>query len=560
MKKNSGHRTILLAKLMWLDVLVVGVMLLLSVGLSARHSVSLLEEGLTQNLHNVAQLLASNDMIINSLRNGRADPELNRYLDNTLDNQNNIDVITVADMNSIRIYHPDKERVGQPFYGGDEGRVLEGQNYPSKAMGTLGYQSRYFYPVYDHDGKQLGFVHVSMLMTNLSKLRDNVLKVNLQTLILVFIIGAVGAAFISMSIKRSLLGFEPQQIADIFLQRGEVMDSLAEGLLAVDHRGRVTLVNDAAEAILGMKTEELLDRDIDKFFPQLKIKDSIKESSSDKKKYNLNITINEKHILCDRVPLNSGLRSIGAVAILRDHSEVTRLAEQLTGVNHILDALRANTHEFMNQLHIILGLIRNGDLHEAELFITSVGNFQNATVSTVFKSIQNRVLSALILGKINKCHELGIKMNVLPHSVIPRHSRFLSTKSLVTVVGNLVENAIDAINEKAGTDAASVTLLIHEDDQSLMITLDDTGVGLTPAEIDRMNQDGYTTKGANRGMGMSLIRGVVSFYGGEFTIESDKGVGTSMTLLFNRPRASRSPVTGATAPPESIPSTSGNQA
>ncbi|MDR1656180.1 MAG: GHKL domain-containing protein [Deltaproteobacteria bacterium] len=537
MKKVPVRHSALLVKLMWLDVLVVGVMLLLSVGLSAKHSVTLLEAGLTQNLHNVAQLLATNGQIIEALRVGRVDSELNRYLDATLANQNNIDVITVADMNAIRIYHPNKDFVGRHFFGGDEGPALSGANYPSKAMGTLGYQSRYFYPVYDYDQKQLGFVHVSMLMSNLTRLRDNVVKVNLQTLVVVFLVGAMAAVFISMNIKRSLLGFEPDQLTNIFLQRGEIMDSLAEGLLAVNNSGQVILVNEAAEAILGMSQNQLLNQDIDNFFPQLKIKDTL----DDKTKFNLNVAINEKNILCDRVPINSDHQVIGAVAILRDHSEVTRLAEQLTGVNHILDALRANTHEFMNQLHIILGLIRNGDLQEAEAFITSVGDFQNATVSTVFKHIQNRVLSALVLGKINKCHEIGIKMIVAPHSIIPRHSRFLSTKALVTIVGNLVENAIDAINEKSDSDTASITLLVHEDELSLMIMLDDTGIGLTAQEIELMSQPGYSTKGANRGLGMSLIRGVVDTYKGEFTVESDKGVGTSMTLVFNQPRAGRPP-------------------
>ncbi|MDR2386126.1 MAG: GHKL domain-containing protein, partial [Deltaproteobacteria bacterium] len=163
-----------------------------------------------------------------------------------------------------------------------------------------------------------------------------------------------------------------------------------------------------------------------------------------------------------------------------------------------------------------------------------------ASVSTVAKNIDNRVLAALIMGKISRCQELGIRMTVQPHSTIPRHSLFLSTISLMTVVGNLVENAIEAINAKADPEADdAISILIYEDKQSLLITIDDTGIGLTQEEIAKMSQPGYTTKGAGRGTGLGLVRGLVQSCSGEFSIESEKGVGTSMILTFTTTRPGR---------------------
>ncbi|MDR2455599.1 MAG: PAS domain-containing protein, partial [Deltaproteobacteria bacterium] len=279
-KRKSRHQTALLAKLLWLDVLVVGAMSLLSIGLSARYSVKLLEDGLVQNLGNVAKMLATSEQVRDALEKGLVSPGLDRYLRDVIADQNNVDVITLADMKAIRIFHPEPDRIGETFYGGDEGPVLKGEIYSSKARGTLGYQMRYFYPVYGNDGRQIGFVHVSMLMSNLTKLRDNVLIVQLQTLAVVLVLGAVAAALISMSIKRSLLGFEPGQIADIFLRRGEILDSLAEGLLAVDEAGKIILINDAAQAMLGLEKEAAQERDVDNFFPQLRIKEAITQPQS----------------------------------------------------------------------------------------------------------------------------------------------------------------------------------------------------------------------------------------------------------------------------------------
>jgi sensor histidine kinase regulating citrate/malate metabolism len=534
-KPYGSKKMFLLAKIMWLDVLVVGVMIILSIGLAARYSMGLLERSLEQNLHNIAQLLATSKSVIEAFRKGQVSEDLKAYLDSALADQNGVDVITLADMRSIRLYHPNPERVGQRFFGGDEGPALSGQHYPSKAIGTLGRQFRYFHPVFDQDGRQLGFIHVSMMMSNLEHSKEELIKVHLQTLALVFVIGAVAAGFITINIKRSLLGFEPDQLAAFFMRRGEVMDSLEEGLIAVDALGSVILLNLAASNMLNLDASTILGRDIDYNFPQFKLKETLLGI----KDYHNNILINDKNIMYDRVPIKKGKNIIGAMVILRDHSEVTRLAEQLTGSAHVLEALRANTHEFMNQLHVILGLVQDENFEEAKRFITSIGQIQNATVSTVFRSINNRVLGALILGKINKCHELGIKMHVLPHSVIPSHSRFLSTKSLITVVGNLVENSIEAITEKSQTADDEITLLIYEDQQSLMIMVDDTGIGLTAAEIKLMNKRGYTTKGSGRGTGLSLIRNIVEAAKGEATLESEKGVGTSQTLIFKKPRLER---------------------
>ncbi|MCD8139996.1 MAG: sensor histidine kinase [Planctomycetaceae bacterium] len=527
-------KTTLLTKILLLDVVMVATMLILTVALSARYSVKQVELSQGQNLHNIAHILATSEPIISALKAGKSSPELDAFLDNVIASQNNVDVITIADMHSVRLYHPDRSRVGETFIGGDEGRALRGEHYLSQAVGTLGFQSRYFYPIFDHDGAQLGFAHVSMLMANLDSLRANVLRVNLQTLAIVLLVGALAAGILTMSIKRSLLGYEPDQLARFFVQRGEVMDSLEEGLLAVDEHGAIILANGATERILGITEENMRGKDVDSVIPEI----GLKKSLGGAKDTNLAITLGDENILFSRMPLNRKHRRIGAMAIMRDHSEVTRMAEQLTGVNHLLDALRANTHEFMNRLHVILGLLQGGNVDEAKRYIMDISHVQRATITTMTKTIGNQTLAALILGKINRCNELGIRMHVRSDSAIPRRSRFLPTTALVTIVGNLVENSIDAIQEKGASEGeAEIALLIFEDDRALRISLDDTGIGLSPEELAGIERPGYTTKGVNRGTGLGLIRGIVENYGGGMTVDSEKGVGTSMTLAFRQTRS-----------------------
>ncbi|MDR1546886.1 MAG: sensor histidine kinase [Deltaproteobacteria bacterium] len=536
MTKSAGRSMSLVARLTWLEVVVIGATILLSLGLSVHKSVGLLESGLERNLATVAKLLAAKGLVVEAYRTGRASPELVAYLDAVLaDETNSIDVVTLADQNSVRLYHPNKSLVGEKFLGGDEGPAVAGQAYASKAVGTLGPQLRWFQPVLDADGRQLGFVHVSMLTSNLDALRRQVVASHLQALILTLAFGVSAAVLSALSIKRALLGFEPDQIAAIFLRRGEVMDSLEEGLLAVNERGAIVLLNAAAEGMLDVVAQDVVGRDVDEAFPQLRLKEARDERPARERA----LSLNEQSLFFERLPIKSADGVIGALAILRDRTELVRLAEQLTGVNHVLEALRANTHEFMNQLHVILGLLQAGEVARAERYIMSVGQVQSATLSTAAKTIGNRVLAALMLAKISRCHELGVRLNVLADSVVPRRSHFLSTRNLVTIVGNLTENAIEAIGAKPSPGDAEISLLVREDEQSLMVVVDDTGVGLTAEEIARLGEPGWTTKGEGRGTGLGLVKAVMAEAGGELSVESEKGVGTSMTLVFRRPRVLR---------------------
>ncbi|MDR1870693.1 MAG: GHKL domain-containing protein [Deltaproteobacteria bacterium] len=524
--------------MLFLDIFVAAVILFFSFSLAARHSVALLEKSLTNNLKNVAQLLATSESIKGALEAGEVSPQLAEALDLSLESLTDIDVFTIADMRAIRLYHPEKSRVGQKFVGGDEGPALLGRNYHSIARGTLGQQSRYFYPVFNDQGKQIGFVHVSVLMDNVNALRDEVYLAHLKTLGLVFVVSTALIVLLSISIKRSLLGYEPFQISRIFLQRQEVIDSLEEGLLAIDQKGGVILVNSAAASILDLKDQAILGRDIDAILPRL----GLKESLDGRKEHNVSLVTDNFNVICNKLPIQSHGRLVGALAIIRDRSEMTHLAEQITGFNHLLDALRANTHEFKNQLHVILGLLRSGDSEAAGRYIAQNCQFQGETLTTIAQNIENRTLGALIIGKINRSNELGILMNVASDSRIPRHSRFLSTKSLVTVVGNLVENAIDAIDaiDWESNDNSQrpkeISLLIHEDDQGLIIAVDDTGVGLTPAEKSRLGEPGFTTKGQGRGLGLSLLKAILESSHGQMSVDSEKDVGTTFELVFREPR------------------------
>lgn len=519
-------------KILLMNIFLVCFTLVFSLGVSLNYSIGLLEKNISENLCNFSETLSTTKVVIEALENRCNTPELNAFLNAIVKSDNNIDIITVADMTGLRYYHVDEERVGEYIVGGDEARAIDGESYMSDAVGTRGLQRRSFHPVYGADGRQIGFILTSVLMQNLETMRDKVMQVYFRSAIIVFAVGLIACALLTISIKRSLLGYEPSQITHIFLQRGEIMDSLEEGLLAVDKHGEVILVNRAAEEMLLVKSDDLLGHSVQ----QATLPPGLKQLFTDNQSDGKNLLLGKENILYDRIPILHRGKEMGVVAILRNRTEATRLAEQLTGVNHFIEALRANTHEFMNKLHVILGLLQINEPEEAKRYIVDISQEQNDTISAVTHCIQNRTLAALILGKFTHGKELGIQARLSPNSVAPRHGRYLSTNAELTIVGNLLENAIEAVNQKEGGSDKEIILLVHEDDKCLMISVDDTGVGMTAEEIATLEAGHYTTKGEHRGCGMGLIRSIVNSSEGALYIDSEKDTGSTFTVIIEKPR------------------------
>ncbi len=531
--KNKTPILLLSQKLMLGSLFLVLLTLGLTMFMVLRLNLTLQGRRVDTTLHDIGEMLAVNPLVIEACREGRCGGELTVYLDRLVDGLSDLDEITIADMRSKRIYHVDTRRIGERLKGEDVRAVLGGKRNYSRTVGSLGAQRRYFVPVINpRTNAQSGFVLVGSLLETILPQRREIIIGHLRVALIVLVIAVAVAWITARSIKRTLLGYEPGQLSKVFLERGEVLGSLEEGIVAVDAEGRVTMANRAAMSLLGQQTDDLRNQKLDEQYPQIRIAETLR---SGRPSYNNGITWGDVNVLCDRIPLNEDGTIVGAVAILRNRTEQTHLAEELTGVNHMVDALRSNTHEFMNKLHVILGLLRIGLPEEAEKYIAGISREHSEVINPVIQKIQNRTLAALILGKMSHCRELDINFNLIGTSSVPANSRFLTGNAFETLVGNLLENAIEAVNAKAKDDGErEVSLLVHEDEQGLMITVDDSGLGMTDEEIERVRQGGFSTKGRHRGTGMRLIHSVLASSGGEMQIDSEKDVGTSISVCFTK--------------------------
>jgi sensor histidine kinase regulating citrate/malate metabolism len=240
-------------------------------------------------------------------------------------------------------------------------------------------------------------------------------------------------------------------------------------------------------------------------------------------------TINDTIIMTNRVPIKSGGKIVGAIATFRDKTELTRVAEELTGVKQIVEALRVNNHEFMNKLHVILGLIYINELEEVKRYITNITEEHQKLFSGVTNKIKNSTIAALVLGKFGRAKELAICLTLDENSNLESSYKNINNNALVTIIGNLVENAMEAVS-KSTKKNKSVNLRIQEADERIEIEVADSGVGIEKENINRIFERGYTTKEGSKGIGLAIIKENVDNLNGEISIRSEVNKGTTIKV------------------------------
>ena len=479
-----------------------------------------LEEGQTLRVTNLAQTVALRADVQRALTEPSTGARLQQAID-PLRQRLGVDFIVVMDRDSKRLTHPDPARIGRAFRGDDEGPALAGETYASRAAGSLGTSIRGFAPVFDQQGEVVGAVSVGVTLASLGELlaehrRDVVLGV-----LALMIFAAFAAHLLARYIKRVLLGLEPYEITRLVEERQAMLASVREGVLAVDDQARITLANPAAERLLastGLGTPPL-GRPIAEYLPNSGLPEVLSSATEQRDR---EFSLNGLAILANRAPIRHEGRVIGAIATFRDKSEVNALAEQLTGVSRYAEALRAATHEFKNKLHVLLGLAQMGDLDALRLYLRDLADHQLAPATALVEGIGEPVLAGFLLGKQSEARERGILFQVVVEHPVPAAAPD-QVHGLVTVLGNLLENAFEAVAER---DERRVSLTLDHDEALLSLHVQDSGAGIEAAVREQIFERGVSTKGAQRGIGLAAVQEQVEAWGGSLAVYSEAGRGS----------------------------------
>lgn len=492
-----------------------------------------LDEQIGQRALNVAKTIAATPDIIRGVQT--RDVESLNQLSQKLANTNDALFIVIGDHNSIRLAHPNPERLGYSMADddGDDGSIalIDGQGYVNKALGSLGLSMRGKAPIYDMVGEDIiGIVSVGY---SLDQVRSTIARYNLVLYLVmaVMLVGSVAVAIIIAGrFKRAIFGLEPEQIARLFEERDATLQSVREGIIAVNREGIITTINRTAVDSLGLESDTpLAGRPIAEVLPDSGLMAALERGEPE---FDQEIWLQGRHMIVNRLPVKQGANIIGVVSSFRLRDELDQISRQLTRIQQYADTLRSQTHEYSNKLHTIAGLIQIGATEQAMALIGSEVHDHQTLIHLLLDAVPDPVLAGCILGKYNRAREMGQTLVIDPDSHMADVPVQLPRDQLVSVLGNLIDNALEATRRHRG-EGGQVQLSMTDLGLDLIFEVEDQGPGISTEEEARMFEKGVTSKpDSGHGFGLYLVRQFVERWGGSVTVENLAAGGSRFTLYL----------------------------
>jgi two-component system CitB family sensor kinase len=434
--------------------------------------------------------------------------------------------IVVIDRNRIRYSHPRLSLIGQPVK--EPVIALDGSNHLDTDRGNLGISARARTPLRAPNGTIVGEVSAGILEKAVS---DQLLQ-SLPTLLLYFAaalgIGVIASLTLARRLKRTTFGLELDEIASLVQEREAMLHGIREGVIALDPAGRVTLINDEATRLLPL-AQDAVGCPLEELLPDGRLRDLLTGAISGPD----NIVLTDEHVLvANRMPVSRQGRELGSVITLRDRTELEGLMRELDSVDSLTDALRAQQHEFSNRMHTVAGLIELDDREAAVRYALDVSMASGGLAEAIREKIERPEIVAMMLAKTSIATERHVELLLTDDSHLANPG--IETSTLVTIIGNLVDNAVDAA--AVGQPPARVTVRLNVGGESLTIQVSDTGPGIPEELADAIFRDGYTTKPADgerhRGLGLALVHRLVRRSGGTIAVSRADGGGAQFTVVL----------------------------
>ena len=462
----------------------------------------------------IAESVATNLAIQDALLNHDPDGSIQRAAEDVR-RSTGARYVVVTDAQGIRYSHPNPAMIGK-LVDEDPSAVLAGHTWVGVQKGTLGVSARGKAPIFNQ-GHVIGLVSVGYLEDTVGQQLLADLPGFATTVLLSLGLGVAGSMLLASRLKRQTFGLEPYEIAGLLEEREASLQGIHEGAIATDGDGTITLANDQARRLLSLPTD-CVGRKVAQVLPQGRL---LKFLSGGLKDEDEVLLAGERVLVASRRAILVRGREIGHVATLRDTTELTGLARGL-GVDSLTDALRAQAHEFANRLHTIAGLMQLGRPEEAMKLIAQTSGVHQELTESLLERVGDPVLGALLLAKAAIASERGVELRVSDNTVMTRSA--LDSEDLITLLGNLIDNALDAA---ATSDGRWVSVSVTEQDDELVVKVHDSGSGIPDGVDGQIFQEGFSTKaGPNRkrrGFGLALVRQVARRNGGDVTVVNNGG-------------------------------------
>ena len=475
----------------------------------------------------IAQTLAGEQNVVALAADGRPGGQL-QVLASQVWQETGALFVVITDAHGIRLTHPKPALIGTPVtYDDPEPAISEpfltGRVYLGVQQGTLGWVAAGKAPL-RLNGRLVGQVSVGFAAKHVSDALSGALLTFILYLLGVLAVGVLAALALARRLKRQTFGLELGEIAALLQEREAMLHGIKEAVLGYDTAGRVLLANDAARGLLGLPAD-FAGRKLRYMLPPGRLADVVTGGVTGS---DLLVLQEDRVLVANRMPITRNHQQLGWVVTFQDRTESETLKRTLDEVTGLADTLRAQSHEFANRLHTLVGLVELGHYAEAVEFVTGLSAARGELTDQLVEAIGEPKLAALILAKVSLASERDVQLRLMPDSRVGE--RITAITQVLTVVGNLIDNAIDAAALAApipGTSGGEVELTLVAAESDLLIRVRDSGPGVPNDMRDQIFTDGVTTKssvtGARRGLGLALVRQIVEGMGGMVSVGQDGG-------------------------------------
>lgn len=429
------------------------------------------------------------------------------------------------------VSHPNENMIGKhyPFIDGYMATVFGGY-YTMESDEFVGNALVGKAPVI-WSKKVIGVVTVGYLKSEIKQAIFDRLNNILYCTVFIFSIGIFLSHLLARHIRNETMGLEPREIATLYRSRTSILSSISEGVIATDEIGKVTLINESAKKLLNL-ADDYHHLTIDMLLPALNFNDMV---TNRKKVENKEIHLNEKVIIINSVPILNGGQFVGTVTTFRDKTQITEMLSTLSEVKKYSDDLRAQTHEFSNKMHVISGLIQMERYEEVRKLVNDevVKNKQNSRL--IFEQINDPKVQAVLLGKMSKASEKKVEFMIDPNSTLGELPDYIQISYIITIIGNLIDNALEAALGQPHPQVTFFTLDIGND---IIFEVSDNGQGIKEKDVNRLFEPGYSTKKEEhekRGFGLYNVKESVQSLNGSIEIHSDE-TGTTVSVFIPKTR------------------------
>lgn len=486
----------------------------------------LIESYMGDQAMTVAKLAAKNEGIITAFDKGSPSVQMQPIAE-TIREASEASYVTIANMEGIRYSHPNPDYIGEHTATSNEASLRRGESVIYKDVGISGPAIKAKTPILNGQGEVIGVSSVGFLLNDIEEqvflYRKKIIGLSAIPLAL----GVLGAIIIARRVRKIILGLEPEEISVLFKEKEATLESLHDATITIDSSYKITSINKKARLLFG--PESIKKGSI--------IRDSqLKNLLTDvlefqKERISQTIFFESQLLIADIAPIVQNREFDGAVLTVRPVSEVEKLNKKLSRMKEFSENMRAQNHEFLNKLNTLYGLLRLGHYeHAISLISKEVSDRQNV-ISFLVSSVSDPIIAACLLGKLNRSKELGVSLEIEEESSLSVALAPEESQRLVSIIGNLIENALEAARQQMG-DQGKVTVSFTDFGKEVIFDIEDNGIGISPQMEELIFKEGYTSKNEeNHGLGLTIVQHALSLLNGHIYLAKSELGGTRFTIV-----------------------------